>query len=507
VRVRERTATLTQAELDAVLAPRTVTVREVADGEHAFVDADAEPGAYRRTLTVEPAEDGRFVVHQRVEMQRNIDTGMWDRLIGPLLAGHLGRIGPDTKAPFWYPPDRLDARASSAMARLATVSFVLGYTTILLSQTITYAAEEFGASKGAQGVALATVRLEVIMALPLAFLADRRGRRWLAVNGTLAACLFSALGALAPNLIGLTGAQMLARGASNACIAVVAVMLAEEMPAGARAWATGLAAMAGALGGGICVFALPIADLSPGAWRALYLIPLLFIPVTLRAGRRLEETHRFAVHSAGRVSLGTTWALLKTHRARFALIAGSATLLSLFVAPASQFQNEFLRNDRGFSGAQITLFITLTSLPGSIGIFLGGRLAESGRRAVGAAATFISVALTVAQFWSFGALLYTYSALGSLFGAATVPSLGVYGPELFPTEARSAANGGIAFASRIGSVIGLVAAGFLSDRIGFTRTFTYLAAGPAILTVLILVAYPETAHHTLEELNPEDKAP
>jgi hypothetical protein len=31
-----------------------------------------------------------------------------------------------------------------------------------------------------------------------------------------------------------------------------------------------------------------------------------------------------------------------------------------------------------------------------------------------------------------------------------------------------------------------------------------VAVGPALLTVLILVAYPETAHLALEELNPED---
>jgi hypothetical protein len=32
-----------------------------------------------------------------------------------------------------------------------------------------------------------------------------------------------------------------------------------------------------------------------------------------------------------------------------------------------------------------------------------------------------------------------------------------------------------------------------------------LAIGPAILAVLIITAYPETAHLELEEINPEDQ--
>jgi hypothetical protein len=34
-----------------------------------------------------------------------------------------------------------------------------------------------------------------------------------------------------------------------------------------------------------------------------------------------------------------------------------------------------------------------------------------------------------------------------------------------------------------------------------------LAIGPALLVVLVLTSYPETAHRELEELNPEDVPP
>jgi MFS family permease len=505
VRVRERTAVLTQAELDAVRRPRTVTVTEVADGPDAFVAVDGLASGYRRTLAVEPLADARFRVRQRVELERGADIGMWDALFGPLLATHLGRIGPNEKQPFWFPPDKVDDRALSVLARVSTLAFVLGYSATLLTQSITYAAQEFGADKAAQGVALASVRVDVLLALPLAVLADRRGRRWLLVNGVTAACGLTALGALAPNLLGLTGAQVLARGVTSACLVASAVILAEEMPAGARAWATSLATMAGFVGGGLCVLALPLADISTRSWRLLYVLPLLFIPLARRVGSRIEETHRFQVHAANRVSFATTRAVMREHRGRFFLIGGSALLLSFFATPAAQFQNEWLRTERGWNGTDIALFITITSIPGALGVIVGGRLAERGRRAVGAVATFAGVAFTVLQYWAFGVMIYVWSTVGSIIGAAAIPALGVYGAELFPTEARGAANGGIGLLSRVGSVMGLVIAGELGDRIGLSKAITYLGIGPVILTVLILVAYPETAHHTLEDLNPEDQ--
>jgi MFS family permease len=85
------------------------------------------------------------------------------------------------------------------------------------------------------------------------------------------------------------------------------------------------------------------------------------------------------------------------------------------------------------------------------------------------------------------------------------PALSVYGPELFPTGVRSKASGVLGALGAAGGVLGLLAAAGLSDVIGtIGPALAILAAGPAIMVVLILVAYPETARHPLEQLNPED---
>jgi MFS family permease len=94
-----------------------------------------------------------------------------------------------------------------------------------------------------------------------------------------------------------------------------------------------------------------------------------------------------------------------------------------------------------------------------------------------------------------------------IFSAATVPALGVYGPELFPTQLRARANAIITTISVMGSATGLVLAGQLDDRLDAAGTgIALLALGPVVVTVLVLTLYPETVDRELEDINPEDAA-
>jgi MFS family permease len=169
--------------------------------------------------------------------------------------------------------------------------------------------------------------------------------------------------------------------------------------------------------------------------------------------------------------------------------------------------NDFLRDDRGFSAARITMFTLLTNTPGIIGVVIGGRLADvRGRRIVGAVALAGGVSLTVAMFLSQGWSLWILSITATIIGAAAIPALGVYGPELFATTARGRANGLISVLGVTGSALGLLIVGSLSDRLGgIGEAMPYVAIGPVLLVVLVIVAYPETAHQELEDINPEDR--
>jgi MFS family permease len=86
-----------------------------------------------------------------------------------------------------------------------------------------------------------------------------------------------------------------------------------------------------------------------------------------------------------------------------------------------------------------------------------------------------------------------------------VPSLGVYGPELFGTRNRGRANGLVTVAAVLGSLVGLAIAGRLADHWGLGEALAVLSIGPAIVAVLLLTLFPETAHLELEALNPDDR--
>jgi MFS family permease len=198
---------------------------------------------------------------------------------------------------------------------------------------------------------------------------------------------------------------------------------------------------------------------------------------------------------------------LAGHGARLWLLASAAFLLNVFVAPQTQFRNEFLRDERSMSAAAISLFILATSTPGGIGITIGGRLADTrGRKVVGATATVVGSLLLAASFTLVGPGLWLSATLGTIFMAALEPTVRVYGPELFPTSLRGRATGILSMTAMAGGVVGLTAAGWLADSLGsFGRAFGVLAVAPVVVAALVLLRFPETARRELEDLNPEDR--
>jgi MFS family permease len=178
----------------------------------------------------------------------------------------------------------------------------------------------------------------------------------------------------------------------------------------------------------------------------------------------------------------------------------------LFATPSGQFQNEFLRTERAFSAARIAEFSLATGTIGGLGVLLGGRLADlRGRRLVAAVGAGGGIVTTMALYLSRGWPLWAWGVADSVLGYAVAPALGVYGPELFPTWQRSRSTGVVAAAYAAGGVVGLVSAGALSDHYKtLAPAMALLAVGPALMVVLIVRAYPETARRPLEELNPGD---
>jgi len=489
------------AGLATIMEPRTDLVLERVTGDGCFDAAEGPVRSYQRTVTVCPVEDGeRLLVTQEVDFRLAVPYFGW-LFVRPFKRAMSRPAAAGGSAPWWAPPGRLDARASSVLGTLALLTVVSGYLGTLFTQTIPFAGDEFGAGNQALGVAGSVVRVGGLVALLVVIQADRRGRKQVLVAATAAGCVLAVTGALAPSLAWLAASQLLARAFATAVLLLVTIVAAEEMPAGSRAYAVSLLAMSSGLGAGLCVIALRVTDLGPRAWRLLYLVPLVALPVVVAVHRRLPESRRYMAPHAQ--------AHMGDHRGRLLLLALSGFLANLFIAPNSQFGNQYLRTERGFSGGRIALFSLTAGTPAVVGIVAGGRTADvRGRKLVAGVALVGGTLVTLGYYFAQGWAMWVLALVGTVIAAAAIPALGVYGPELFPTSLRGRANGLVAVSSLVGSAAGLILCGVVSDRIGrIGPAMAIVSSGPVILAVLVLALYPETAGRELEDLNPEDLNP
>ena len=404
---------------------------------------------------------------------------------------------------WWSPPDEVDATQAMVIGLLAAASMSAAFINTIFTQTVGFAANDFGISETAKGDAGSIVRAGIVFALPAAVIADRIGRRKVLVTVAFLAPLLTILGAAAPNFPLLVASQTIGRPMGIALAFVIGVIAAEEMPKNSRAYAISVLAMASGLGAGIAVMSLGLADINEGSWRLTYLLSAIWLVVAFDLMRRLPETRRFTAEAAraDRPSKAP-----RLDRKRFALLATVAFAGNIFIAPASFFQNTYLEDVRSFSGGQIGLFSILIGTPAGIGLILGGRFADRrGRRQLISVALPISVLAVIAAFSVGGIGLWGFSLLAGVLGSAVYPAMAVYRTELFPTANRTRATGFITASALIGGIGGLSLAGRLIDGgWSYGSTMGLLAIGQLIVTILVVVAYPETAHQELETLNPED---
>lgn len=407
----------------------------------------------------------------------------------------------DGRQPAWAPPDRLTAQHVRVLGLLAAVSLSSAFVNTLFTQTVNFAATDFGVDERGQSIAGVIVRFGIFLALPFTVLADRLGRRRMIVLLAWVAPLLAATGALAPSFALLTASQTVARPLGIALDLLIAVALAEEMPKNSRAYAVSVLAMASGLGAGIAVAALPLADLGPSGWRLVYVLSLVWLLAAVDVSRRLTETSRFE-HIIESDTVGRA----RLDRRRLAVIGAVAFCGNMFVAPASFFQNRYLDDVRNLGGAGIAAFTLATGTPAALGFVVGGRLADtSGRRRVLAITLPAATSGLVVSFWFGGWVMWLSAFAGGFLGGIAFPAFSVYRTELFPTGRRGQAGGLIAALALVGGSVGIVIAGQLLDRgWSYGATMTVLALAQVITASIVFLTYPETAHRSLEDLNPQD---
>jgi MFS family permease len=370
----------------------------------------------------------------------------------------------------------------------------------LFTQTVAYAADEFNISKSGQGIGAAIVRLGIVICLPLVALADRRGRRPMMIAMAWAAPLVSALGAIAPSYSFLVATQAVGRPLGLTLDILIAVVAIEEMPRDGRAYATGILAVLSGIGGGIAVASLPLADISLTSWRYIYVIGLMWSIIAYALMKWLPESERFIRHTP-KAKMRAAY-IADALRGNLGRICSVVFLTNVYIATASIFQNRYLKEERGYTAAQVALFTIITSSPATFGLIIGGRVAdERGRRILGATLVPIGAFLLALSFSTSGATMWLVAIAGGLAFGISYPALAVYRGELFPTRTRGLAGGIIMTSALFGGIIGLVGGGWFLDANGsYGQVMMWLVIGPVIASAIVWFRYPETAHRELDDI-------
>jgi MFS family permease len=384
---------------------------------------------------------------------------------------------------------------------LALASIPFAFVNTLFTQTVSFATDDFGRTDSAIGFGAAIVRWGVIIVPPIALFADRIGRRTVLVTAAWAAPLVAASGALAPNYEWLVVSQLLARPLALIINVMILVILTEEMSRETRAQSIGLVAIASSVGAGVAVVALPLADTSDSGWRWLYLLSLIWLPVAFVLQRQLHETQRFTIAQR----LTEAVAIARVSRSRLITQIAAAFLISVFIASASVYFVNYLRDERNYDALMVSVFTIVTALPAGLGLIIGGRLADQrGRRLVGAFSLAIGTLLVVVAFATAGPTMWISQLIGGFFLGISYPALGVYRGEMFPTAHRSAGAAMVTACGLIGGSLGLIAAGQLLERgWSYGEVMAALALAPISVMVIVLTKFPETVHRELEDITPD----
>ena len=345
-----------------------------------------------------------------------------------------------------------------------------------------------------------------LAALPISVLVDRLGRRRLLVASVAAFSLANLASAVAPSLAWLAAARVVAVCFETVASSATVALVIEEVAPDRRGLAVAAVTVAAGAGTGLTTLLYPL--LAPH-WRQLYLAGAAGVVAALVLALFLPESRAWAAAvnppplaggggppgSEGVVErrVATLRLLWRTPwRPRLLTLAASGALGALFYSPAGLLVALFGSRQLGLSPTLISATVVVAGVASTPAFLVGGRLSDRmGRRIPAVALSMLATCFAAGTFLG-GRVGYWAGNVGwSVLASASVPVLGAWYGELFPTRARATSESAGAVAGALGGVVGFQLVGLLQPRIGLAAALGGLAA-VALAGAALLFRLPET---------------
>jgi predicted MFS family arabinose efflux permease len=356
-------------------------------------------------------------------------------------------------------------------------------------------AADFRTSVGDLSRLGSALALGTVAALPIAARADRVGRRRLLIAAVAAFSIANLASAAAPSLAWLAAARVVAVCFETVAAGIATALVVEEVAPDQRGLAVAAVTIAAGAGTGVTTVLYPI--VAPH-WRVLYLLGGSgLIGAAVLAALLRESRAWTASAAAGAQRLPSRLLLGRPWRGRLAVVVAWAALGALLYVPAGLLSALFGSRALGLGPPAISA-VTLVSGIASVPAFLvGGRLSDRwGRRPLAVAIGLLTAAFTAVAFSGGLAAYWVGNILWSVLASASVPVVGAWYGELFPTRARATSESVGSVASAAGGAAGFQLVALVQPRLGLGLGLASMAGG-AVAASLLLLLLPETRGEAL----------
>jgi len=389
----------------------------------------------------------------------------------------------------------LSSPAVRALALAGLAAFFVSFDSAVLVLALPAISADFRTPVAGVDRLGSALALGTLAALPIAMQADRLGRRRLLVLAEAGFSLANLASAWSPSLGWLAASRVVAVCFETVAAGTATALVVEEVAPGRRGMAVAAITVAAGAGTGLTTLLYPV--LAPN-WRALYLIGGSGLVGAAVLAALLRESRAWTASvAAGVPRLPLRMLLEPPWRARLAVVALSAALGALLYQPAGLLSALFGSRELGLSPTLISAVMVVSGLASVPAFLAGGRLSDRlGRRRLGAGLGLLTAVATAIAFAGGQPAYWAGNVVWSVLASASVPVLGAWYAELFPTRARATSEAVGSVAGALGGAAGFQLVAVLQPWLGLGRSL-FLPAAAAVAASGLLLLLPETRGEAL----------